>query len=376
MQLCLPSLRINAFFMAGLVSLACVQFAFAQEPESKPPSDSISHFISVGYNGSNVGLSYAREIKWFGSYENFIYGFGVGADIDFSNIPVFLLLRYDILDLSNLGGQRFKTKIFLGSNIGFNISSSDYVFKFDPFVGIAFNDWFNISLGYAITDDSDSDGITAMVSYPFKTAKRDDDFIRLGLNIDFAVWQSKNELIGHNTFGSSGGVGAGLFLRLHFAEWFYLQSGAAYHLRVLEKETTLSNLASDIGIDLGTLGGIIGNNVTFIGKSEASFLEIPMLLCLGSGQVRFVAGMLFGYNLDNQYIMELETPIANINLSSIEEIIEKRLYDKHYKETEVYVVTGLDIDVVRHFGVSGRFLIPAGNSIEIFSIRTSIYFVF
>jgi hypothetical protein len=43
---------------------------------------------------------------------------------------------------------------------------------------------------------------------------------------------------------------------------------------------------------------------------------------------------------------------------------------------EVYAVVGLDIDVVKHFGIGGKFLIPIENSIDVFSFRTSIYFVF
>lgn len=355
------------------------QFLFAQDTlNSKQIPDSMLHIIEIGYSGSNGEMSYTgeisytREVKWFGSYEKITYGLGAGIDLNL-NIPLFLHLRYNALDFNN-------SKFFIGSKFGFNLTASDYIFKLNPFIGILMDDWWNITLGYAITDDSESNGVTLATSYQFKTHNRDSDFriLRLGLNADIAPWQSKNELNQFSTIGSnSGAAGAGMFFRLHFTEWFYLQSGISYHFGGFARETTVSDLVNDIGLDLGLIGNLIGSNIKFKGYSNFEFLETPILLCIGSGQVRFLTGILFDNNIGNEYAMELETPLRDIDLAPIEKIIERTIYKEYYdEEMEVYAVVGLDIDVVKHFGIGGKFLIPIENSIDVFSFRTSIYFVF
>jgi hypothetical protein len=228
--------------------------------------------------------------------------------------------------------------------------------------------------------DDDAIPITIKAAAEFETGlpqKKEYDFIRLGLGADIALWQSENELNGCSTFEkcSSPSGGAGLFFRLYFTEGFYLQPGAYYHSRNFEKEITLSEFIGKTGIDY-IIPDFIDDNIIANIAWNSPNIEVPVLLGIGSGQFKFIFGLLWSHFLNSLIDISLATPLGDYELDGQIYDIRSIINDKYNDSDEYYLIAGLDIDIAKHFGIGGKFLIPTSdNKLRTYSFRTSIYFM-
>ena len=282
-------------------------------------------------------------------------------------------MRYEFLNWND-------KKLFFGSKLGIGKHQ-----VFNPFIGILFEKW-SFALGYGFYSNDvvlgdDVIPITLKAAWEVETGlpqKKEYDIIRLGLGADIALWQSENELNGCSTFdkcSSPIGGGAGLFFRLYFAKGFYLQPGAYFHYRYFEKEITLSEFIGETEIDY-IIPDFIGDNIIATITWSPVITEIPILLGIGSGQFKFIFGLLWSHLIDSFIDISLATPLGDYELDEQIFGIRNIINDKYNDSNEYYLIAGLDIDIAKHFGIGGKFLIPVSdNKLETYSFRTSIYFV-
>jgi len=353
-------------------------FADTLEPQAEVPKDSVNEFIvllNLGFNlnGSEMSYVFQKEVK---NYFTFRYGPGLGiyvvSEWEFILMPLFFNIHF--------GLQKSNFEYFFNNRLGANMCYGVVCDLFyEPSVGIQFNN-LNLSFGYNYNIFlKDSYAIHIGYRHDYEKAdsikksdvkKKGSRYFRPGLELNYPVWRSRIDFF-DNSFPYVAG-GAGLFFRIG-PESIYFTTGVYVKWDVLEEEYT-RNL------------GIFGINMFSLPllelRWERGFVEIPLLLSFGIGQIRFVAGALFDFYAHSEIsLIVLEEGVLSFNDASE---IEKRFSE--VPSGNMYWVLGSDIDIVRHWGIGVKYLIwdhswsefdiPSVFEPNRFQTRVSTYFVF
>jgi hypothetical protein len=271
-------------------------------------------------------------------------------------------------------------------------------FEFIPYVGYVYNRWF-FNLGYSIWNIGIDNSLSLNAGYMFenirterKKEKREEkseesstSYFRLGLELNYPVYRSEIEFF-DNSFPYLE-AGAGLFFRIG-PEYFYLTTGAYARLDVLYKEGIVSKDFGILGINLGT--------VPLLDLEWSRlFVEVPLLLSFGSGQIRFTGGMLLDFYALGEVNVNVNENIPIIGGQNIISANDAEKIEDRFSEIPggyLYTVLGLDIDIMRNWGIgvkcliltgsldgpddSGMFDIEKGIEPARFKTRISTYFIF
>ena len=312
--------------------------------------DTSYYTLSGGYSGLGWNAVFHwDEITSFGEKNNFLFIPGIGFGLVEKGIIAvsgdlqFQMLLPDNPQFAAVGGMNSK------------ISIEDV--EFVPYIGLSWNDWV-FTLGYSLCSNEDC-GLSFGAGYVFKRimdipeAKKDSiekpvaaessssRYFRPGIELNYPVYRSKIDFF-DNSFPYIA-AGAGLFFRIG-PEYLYFTTGAYAKMDFLQKEVT-----KDLGV--------FGIKITTLPLLDITwgrlFVEVPLLLSFGSGQIRFTGGTLFDfYALSDISIDVLGNQVLNSNDASE---IEERFNEIPFGN--MYWVLGLDIDVVRHWGIGVKFLI-------------------
>jgi hypothetical protein len=217
-----------------------------------------------------------------------------------------------------------------------------------------------------------------------------------GIELNYPVWHSKMDF-----FDNSSYPGGGLFLRMWPAgssEFIYFTTGAYFSYEALYKKA--ANNLSALGMGIATL--------PFLDlEYNRIFVEIPLLLNFGNGQIKFTVGFLLDFCVDSYFDMYISKDIPIIGGRSIYDIIREQYTDEYVpiiigntsisaidiydidsirqeangREYESFLVLGLDMDIVEYWGVGVKLLIrgtPDQSLTELsrFQTRISTYFIF
>jgi hypothetical protein len=350
--------------------------------------DTNHYALSVGYSGLGFNtFAYWDKIKIFGEKNNFLWLAGAGLGLtEESLFAVAADLQLGML-LPNIPSSA----ITVGFNPRIGIES-----EFIAYIGFLYKQWlFNIgysgnlslNVGYVFESIKEKKIEEKKVEKPVendgKPKKSATRYFRPGIELNYPVYRSEIEFF-DNSFPYLAG-GAGLFLRMG-PEFFYFTTGVYAKLDVLYKEGIVSKDFEILGINIAS--------VPLLDLEWSRlFVEIPLLLSFGSGQIRFTGGALFDFYAASEVNVKVneKVPIVggqNIISSSDAKEIEERF--KNIPGGNLYWVFGLDIDIVRHWGVGVKCLIWGGSfgesdsdyNIDMgiepsrFQTRISTYFVF
>jgi len=380
-----------------------------QEPESQveTPKDSIEKrtaFFNVGYL-RGLEMSYVQESIY--SEKDFFLrygaGFGIfGLDGDFFSLPFFFNVH--------LGLPKGNLEYFFNNRIGTDIYGENEDIEscffcdvfYEPSVGIQFNNFINnlnLSVGYNFSSSFENSLVIRAGfrhHYEVKVKDKDDSsdapkekssrYFRPGIEINYPVYRSEIGFF-DNSFPYPA-AGAGLFFRIG-PEYFYLTIGAYAKIDVLYKEGIISKDFEVLGIKLGSVDLLDL-------EWDRLFVEIPLLLNFGSGQIRFTGGVLFDFYASGGVYLIVNDKVPILGGEKLENInadADKKINDMFDEITggNIYTVLGLDIDIMRHWGIGVKCLIWSGSLEESesdldylnigivpsrFQTRVSTYFVF
>jgi len=340
---------------------------------------------SVGYSG----LGYNAVFHWdkmtsFGEKNNFLFIPGIGLGL----VEKGIIAASGDLQFGMLLPNNPKFAIISGMSSKVSVENFEIV----PYIGINYNGLV-FTLGYSACSNEDDCGSSFSAGYIFKIIKEKEEpsndipeakkdsvektakpessssrYFRPGIEFNGMVYHSKVDFFDSHSAGA-----AGLFFRIG-PEYFYFTTGAYAKGDVLEKEVTKD--LGIFGINIATLPLL---DITW----NRLFVEVPLLLSFGSGQIRFTVGALLDFYAFSEINIDvLEERVLSVNdASKIEEIFNK------IPSGNMYWALGLDIDIVRHWGIGVKFLIwnNAFDEPELYSAifepsryqaRVSTYFVF
>jgi len=399
--------------LAAIVIMSFCDNVFAEEEipqkqELEPlPKDSVIKRAILLNTGYLNGLEMSLVVEGIASREDYILRYGPGIGVyglggDFFSWPLFYNVHLGLPkgDFEYFFNNRLGTSIY-GGNEDFEYCYFCDIF-YEPSIGVQFNN-FNLSLGYNFssyfensfvirvgfrhnyeTKIKDDSGDAEKENVPKEEAPKENNsrYFRPGIEINYPVSRSKIEFF-DNSFPYPA-AGAGLFFRIG-PEYFYFTTGAYAKVDVLRKDGLLSADFKILGISLATVPLLDLEWTRF-------FVEVPLLLSFGSGQIRFVGGVLADFYAASQIDIYVSDNLGGQNIikikpSDVEKIEEK--FDE-VPNGNLYVVLGLDIDIMRHWGIGVKCLILGGSLDEEsysdidmkgiepshFQTRVSTYFVF
>jgi len=349
--------------------------------------DTSYYTLSGGYSGLGWNAVFHwDEITSFEEENNFLFILGLG----FGLVEKGIIAGSGDLQLQMLLPDNPQFAVVGGINSKIGIED----FEFVPYIGLNWNGWVS-TLGYSLCAKGEDCGLSFSTGYIFKrirdipeakenniekpattesssaTESSTSRYFRPGIEFNYPVYRSKIDFF-DNSFPYMAG-GAGLFFRIG-PEPVYFTTGAYAKLDVLHREETQ---------DLSVLGIPVARLPLMDITWSRLFVEVPLLLNFGSGQIRFSGGAL----LDFYALSELDIDVLNNRVLSINDAnsIEERFED--IPSGNMYWVLGLDIDIVRHWGIGVKFLIwysafgepeQNGGAFEPshYQTRVSTYFVF
>ncbi|MDR2580469.1 MAG: DUF3280 domain-containing protein [Fibromonadaceae bacterium] len=349
-----------------------------------------NYSASLGYSGLGINafmyFDFMQRHKLFKeetlTSDNFIIGnFGLGfiqTKLALSSNMLRSLLEFNEFDV--LLGLKFNTALdFKLGEMGLNMNLlyKQWLFSIGP--SYYFKDKKEES-GLFIEDSYDSGLSLAMnVSYFFKefnksempvfeiirrkgtteqtteqktqgTAKRK-RYFRPGIELNYPVYRSAIEFF-DDSFPYLA-AGAGLFFRIG-PESIYFTTGAYAKLDVLWKEGIAS---ADFGI--------FGINILSLPLLDLEwgrfFMEIPLLLSFGSGQIRFTGGALLEYYVNSAIHITINESVPFIGGERFESEVIAQRFEKDIPDGSIYWVFGLDFDIVRYWGIGVKCLIWGGS---------------
>jgi hypothetical protein len=352
--------------------------------------DTSNYIFSVGYSGLGFNtFAHWDKIKTFGN-NSLLGGLGLGL------VENGLVAISGDLQLHTLLPNTPNTAITVGLNPRISLES----FEIITYIGFLYKQWL-FNLGFSAC--SDCGNLSLNVGYIFqnikeKTIKEEKKieeekpiennekpkksttrYFRPGIELNCLIYPLEIKLF-DNSFSYSG-VGLGLFFRIG-PESFYFTTGAYAKFDVLSKEGIEKDILSEyfkileINIPIPPILDLTWTR---------SFVEIPLLLSFGSGQIRFTSGALFDFYTASNISVDINEKIPIVG--------GKNLIDdesnSNVPDGNLYVVLGLDIDILRHWGIGVKCLIWGGSFGESdglynvmgiepprFQTRISTYFVF
>jgi len=351
--------------------------------------------LTAGYSG--LGLNTFAYLDWMKKdpYYFYVAGFGLGlTEIGFIAASLDLQYGFPLINQSYM-------------SLGINPRISFDSFEFITYVGYLYKQWF-FNLGYSIGYDFDDNCLSLNVGYIFESTKeqkitterneRKEEkkeeksekpsarYFRPGIEINYPVYRSSIEFF-DNSFPYPA-IGAGLFFRIG-PEYFYFTTGANAKVEALKKEGFARAEFGILGINIVS--------VPFLDLEwDRLFVEVPLLLSFGSGQIRFTGGALLDFYALSEVNVNVSSDVPiiggqNVISASDAKKIEERFDKINLPSGNIYVVLGLDIDIMRHWGIGVKCLIWGGDwwddsdsDIDVnmgiepshFQTRVSTYFVF
>jgi len=402
--------------LAAIVIISFCDNVFAEEEipqkqELEPlPKDSVIKRAILLNTGYLNGLEMSLVVEGIASREDYVLRYGPGIGVygvggDFFSYPIFFN--------AYLGLQKGDFEYFFNNRLGTHILGYelDYAYCllcdvfYEPSVGIQYNN-LNLSLGYNFnghfensfvirvgfrhnyeTKIKDDSGDAEKENVPKEEAPKENKsrYFRPGIEINYPVSRSKIEFF-DNSFPYPA-AGAGLFFRIG-PEYFYFTTGAYAKVDVLYKEGIVSK-------DFGILGINLISLPLLDLEWNRLFVEIPLLLNFGSGQIRFTGGALFDFYAASEINIKVNEKVPIVGGQNIISAKEAKKIEERFNEIpdgNIYAVLGLDIDIVRHWGIGVKCLIWGGSLGESdsdldykidtgiepshFQTRVSTYFVF
>jgi len=283
--------------------------------------------------------------------------------------------------------------------LGINPRLSFEGFEFITYMGYLYNRWL-FNLGYSMCTIDNS--LSLNVGYIFENINEEniiaekrkenvpenssDSYLRMGIEFNYPVYRSSIDFF-DNDFPYTA-AGAGLFFRIG-PEYLYITTGINAKFESLYKEGIVSKDFGIFGINLGT--------VPLLDMEwNRLFIEFPLLLSFGSGQIKFIGGALFDFYTLSEVSISVNEKVPIIGgqtlARSVEEKIEERFDKVNLPAGNLYWVLGLDIDIMRNWGIGIKCLIwsdylSGDDDVTIYDIekgieparfqtRVSTYFVF
>lgn len=410
----------NAFVFALLLTLSIsAPPLFAQEQESENAAniavleqtssaqtaqiDSTHFRLYIGYSSIGVGAAFNLyrpiEVNFLSDYflSSLDYGLAITSDA--------LLAAFFGLRLTYPLPTDYHSSVSLGASTTWGLTAGE---SFALFAGYQYEKW-HLELGYSYGGRYDYKtesnffiraGVdhfyardheravrtqaerTASTGHPVREKKRTRVF-RSGIEINYPVHRSEfeselvNELF-ENEFPYIA-AGAGLFFRMG-PEPVYFTTGAYVKIDELYREG-----AVNVGPLLG-LPSFLPINIPVDIWWTRFYAEVPLLLSISTGQVRFVGGALLDFYLGSElYVEVLNDGVINWNnLETMEERFDES------PSGNLYWTFGLDIDIFKYWGIGVKYIIHdssfgesedavLGNAFFTPSknqVRVSTYFVF
>jgi hypothetical protein len=344
--------------------------------------DTSYYTLSGGYSGLGWNAVFHwDEITSFGEENNFLFILGLG----FGLVEKGIIAGSGDLQLQMLLPDNPQFAVVGGMNSKIGIED----FEFVPYIGLNWNGWVS-TLGYSLCTKGEDCGLSFSTGYIFKrirdipeakenniekpatTESSSSSYFRPGIELNYPVYRSEIDFF-DDSFPYIA-AGAGLFFRIG-PEYLYFTTGAYAKLDILQKEVTK---------DLGLFGINTATLPLLNIEWDRLFVEVPLLLSFGSGQIRFTGGALLDFYATSEIFVEEVFGEQVLSVSDASEIEEK------FNEIpfgNMYWVLGLDIDIVRHWGIGVKFLIWNSTFDEPelygaifepshYQTRVSTYFVF
>jgi len=407
--------QLNKIAFSILFALSGLVFADIENSENLV-SDAVSekdtnyYTLSVGYSGLGLNAFFYRNWVNHFSFPDektsklFITaGYGPG------------LVEKGLLAISGdiqLGIPLSNSDIIL-IPLGLNPRLSLEEFEFITYIGVLYKQWL-FNLGYSISTVGDNSfdnsfSLSLNVGYFFEsiTDKKIEEekkeekpaensekpekpkepsarYFRPGIEFNYPIYRSKIEIF-ENSFPYMA-VGAGLFFRIG-PEYFYLTTGVYAQTDVLYKEGIVSK-------DFGIFGINIASVPLLDLVWTRGFVEVPLLLSFGSGQIRFTGGALFNFYAASEVDITVNESVPIIGGQTLISANDAKKIEERFNDIpdgNLYWILGLDIDIVRHWGIGVKCLIWGGSFGESdaadykidtgiepprFQTRISTYFVF
>jgi len=357
---------------------------------------------TAGYSGLGLntfvyvfGMKYLSGKPVFSDVEiSNLFGLGSGLGLTEKGLAVSVDMLYGF-PLAN------QSRLTFGINPRIPFSS-DMDIEFITYIGYLYKQWL-FNLGYSVNLNS----LSLNVGYIFenikekkiiterkeekperaekteKSEKSSARYFRPGIELNYPVYRSSIEFF-DNSFPYTA-AGAGLFFRIG-PEYFYFTTGVNAKLDVLNKEGFARAEFGIFGINIVS--------VPFLDLEwDRIFVEVPLLLSFGSGQIKFTGGALFDFYVLSEVTVNVNEKLGGQTIISVNDAdkIEERFDKINLPDGNLYWVLGLDIDIVRHWGVGVKCLILGSTFSESgasdykvdmgieparFQTRISTYFVF
>ncbi|GBU25423.1 hypothetical protein R83H12_02066 [Fibrobacteria bacterium R8-3-H12] len=343
--------------------------------------------LTAGYSGFglntfvyvDVDRSYLFTGIGFGFVENGLIAVSADMRYDFSlsnqsyvALGINPRMSFDGFELITYAGYIYKQWLF---NLGYSMGTID--------------NSLSLNAGYIFESIREKKIITERkeerAEKTEKSEKSSARYFRPGIELYYPVYRSKIDFF-DNSFPYLAG-GAGLFFRIG-PEYFYLTTGAYAKLDVLHKEGIARAEFKVLGINL------ISAPLLDL-EWDRFFVEVPLLLSFGSGQIRFTGGALLDFYALSEVNINVNENVPIIGGQNVISANDAERIDERFNElpsANLYVVLGLDIDIMRHWGIGVKCLILGSsfgesdldNNIDIYmgieparvQTRVSTYFVF
>ena len=303
--------------------------------------------VTAGYSGLGLNTFVYWDWRKIDPYYFYIAGLGLGF-VEKGFIAASVDLQY---------GWPLPNQSYIALGVNPRISLDR--FEFITYVGYIYKQWL-FNLGYSVGLEeafNKFNSLSLNAGYIFESIgekkeetpeKSSSRYFRPGIEINYLVYHSavKNFDDYSLTDPTSGAAEAGLFLRIG-PEYGYFTTGAYAKLEGLDKEGFVSKDIKIYGINIAT--------VNFLDLSwKRVSVEIPLLFSFGSEQIKFTGGTLLDFYFFNEVSIELneKAPIDVGGATGRDPIIDN---DTPYGD--LYLVLGLDIDIVKHWGIGAKCLI-------------------
>ena len=349
--------------------------------------DTSYRMLTVGYSGLGLNAFWYWDWMKIDPYYFYIVGLGLGF-VEEGFIAASVDLQY---------GWPLPNQSYIALGVNPRISLDR--FEFITYVGYIYKQWL-FNLGYSVGLEEYFNKFNCLslnAGYIFESVgeKKEETpeessarYFRPGIEINYPVYRSSIDFF-DNSFPYLA-AGAGLFFRIG-PEYFYLTTGANVKFESLYKEGIMRGEFGIFGINLisAPLLDLEWNRL---------FMEVPLQLSFGSGQIRFTGGVLFDFYVLSEVNVNVNENVPIIGGQTIisagdAEKIEERFDKINLPSGNIYVVLGLDIDVMRNWGIgvkcliltgsldgpdedSGMYDIEKGIEPARFQTRVSTYFVF
>ncbi|MCL1967670.1 MAG: hypothetical protein FWF67_07275 [Fibromonadales bacterium] len=377
----LKKIAFSTLFVLSRLVFADVENAENLVSDVVSEKDTNHYTLSVGYSGLGLNAFFHRNwIKHFTFSDEKISKLFITAGYGAGLVEEGLIAASADIQLGIPLSNSDIILIPLGLNPRLSLEEMEFI----TYIGVLYKQWL-FNLGYSISTVGDNSfansfSLSLNVGYLFKsiTDKKIEEekieekkpaennekpektkepsarYFRPGIEFNYLIYRSKIEIF-ENSFPYTA-IGAGLFFRIG-PEYFYFTTGAYAQTDALYKE----------GIAKADFG-IFGINIASVPLLDLTwgrlFVEVPLLLSFGSGQIRFTGGALLDFYAAGEVDITVNEKIPGLGGQTLISANDAKKIEERFNDVpdgNLYWVLGLDIDVVRHWGIGVKCLIWGGS---------------